>query len=81
MFERIWWEAISKKKRGIGDFFIFLFLLIVSLFYYFGLLFRRLFYAAGIFKAKIFNPKIISVGNITMGGRVRHLLSRSSRKG
>ena len=40
----------------------------LSLLYRFGVFFRNFLYNIGIFKAKVLDPKIISVGNIAAGG-------------
>src|SRR6187549_3956107 len=40
----------------------------LSLLYRFGVFFRNFLYNIGIFKAKVLEPKIISVGNIAAGG-------------
>ena len=43
-------------------------LLPLSLLFRFGVFFRNFLYNSGIFKAKVLEPKIISVGNISAGG-------------
>ncbi len=68
MFGDIWLSAVSKKKKSARDVPVLIFLYVISFFYRAGLLIRRLLYAVKIFKKREFAAKIISIGNITMGG-------------
>ncbi len=56
------WE--SKDKRGL----ILLLLRFLSFLYYSGYTLRKLFYRSGFLKTKELKVKVISVGNITLGG-------------
>ncbi len=68
MFEKLWWQAISKKKRSLAELLFFWLLCIISVFYYIGLGVRKAVYKLKIIKPKQFAAKIICAGNLTTGG-------------
>jgi tetraacyldisaccharide 4'-kinase len=68
MFDKIWWETISKKKKNPGDMLLMAVLYIMSFFYGLGLAARNFMYNRGILKPAMPGDRIISVGNITVGG-------------
>jgi len=68
MIENSWAVLISKKKRNLSENIGLLFLQIISFFYFLGLLLRNAFYKLNILKSKKYRTKIISIGNITLGG-------------
>ncbi|MEI7542247.1 MAG: tetraacyldisaccharide 4'-kinase [bacterium] len=68
MFENFWYQTVSSKKKSLLQFVFYVFLLFISIFYGLGLFLRKKLYQYNILKAKSFGVKIISAGNITMGG-------------
>ena len=68
MLEKKWWSVISKRKRGFADSLWMLFFYFISVFYGMGPFFKRVLYKMRILKPYSFSKKIISVGNITIGG-------------
>ena len=55
-------------KKKDENLFFSLFLKVLSFFYLSGYLFRKTFYQLGLIKVKELKAKVISVGNITLGG-------------
>lgn len=68
MLEKIWWETVTKKKKSPGDMLALAGLYIISFFYFLGLSARNLLYDKNILKPRMSGERIISIGNITMGG-------------
>ncbi len=68
MLENVWWETLTKKKKSLGDSLLLCFLFVLSGFYWLGLSARNFMYKSGMLKPKMPGDKIISVGNITVGG-------------
>ncbi len=62
------YEVATGERRGILPFVVATFFFPLSLIYGFGLLLLRLFYGIGIFKRRRLPVKVISIGNITLGG-------------
>ncbi len=68
MFENIWWETVTVKKKKFKHIIIMFILKIISLFYFIGLEIKKLLYKVNILKSVRFNTKIVSIGNLTVGG-------------
>lgn len=68
MFENIWWNTVNAKKKNLKHFTIMIFLNIISFFYFIGLKIKILLYKFNIIKPVKVNTKIISIGNLTVGG-------------
>ncbi|HNZ30443.1 MAG TPA: tetraacyldisaccharide 4'-kinase, partial [Candidatus Goldiibacteriota bacterium] len=66
--DNFWQKSISGKNRGILELLFFVFLLFLSLFYLAGLGIKNLADGLGLFKKKQYGKRLISVGNITVGG-------------
>jgi len=61
-------DIIYGRKRGAAAFLIKIFLKAASIGYYIIVKSRRFLYKSGILKSKKLNNKVISIGNITVGG-------------
>jgi len=68
VIEKIWWQAVTKRKKSPFDMLLFLFLFLLSLFYGAGLAVRNVIYRMRQDKKIQFGARVISIGNITMGG-------------
>jgi tetraacyldisaccharide 4'-kinase len=68
MFENIWYQSVSKKKKNVPESLFFIMLFAASKLYRVCLEIRKLMYTLKIIKPKNFGVKIISAGNLTMGG-------------
>jgi len=66
--DSFWAKAVSKGRKTPAQFLFFVFLLLVSFFYYLGLSLRNLIISSGIIQKKQYGKRVISVGNITVGG-------------
>ncbi|MBN2754853.1 MAG: tetraacyldisaccharide 4'-kinase [Candidatus Goldbacteria bacterium] len=66
--DTFWAKAVSKGKKTPAQFLFFVFLLFLSLLYYLGLLIKSLITSSGITQKKQYGRRVISVGNITVGG-------------
>lgn len=62
------YAVMTDKKKGLPYSLLGLFLGVVSLFYGIAIEARKLLYKAGVFKAERAPIKVISVGNLTLGG-------------
>ncbi|MFP4465704.1 MAG: tetraacyldisaccharide 4'-kinase [Candidatus Goldiibacteriota bacterium] len=86
MLEKKWWAVISKRKRGFKDSLWMVLFYLISLFFGMGPVLKRIMYKLKILKPYYFPKKIISVGNITIGGSgktpfVEELSKRLGRTG
>lgn len=68
MFENLWWQVIISKKRNIKMSLLMLIFKIFSLFYFIGIKIKVLLYKLKILKPVEINAKVISIGNLTVGG-------------
>ena len=68
MLETQWKAIISGDRKGFGPSMTRLGLWFLSLFYLLGLSLKKAAFALGIRKPVSFNARIVSVGNITVGG-------------
>lgn len=66
--ENFWKKSVSGKNRGIPELLFFFFLFLLSLFYLAGLGVKNLADSLGLFKKRQYGRKVISVGNVTVGG-------------
>ncbi len=62
------YSLMVDKRKGPRHFLLKLVLAFISIFYYLLISLRRLFYDLGLFKVYVVPCKVISVGNLTLGG-------------
>lgn len=68
MIENIWWRVVTARKKKFSYWIIMIFLKIFSIFYYMGFEIKKLLYRLNVLKPVNFTTKIISIGNLTVGG-------------
>ena len=86
--EKYWLSIISDEKRGFFAFFLRFILLLLSGIYYLGLQIIQLLYKLRILRRARLKAKVISVGNLTVGGtgktpateKIAGLLQKIGRK-
>jgi tetraacyldisaccharide 4'-kinase len=66
--DAVWLRTVSAKKRNIKQGMFLMLLYFISFLYRFGLFVKQSLYSLGILKKNNFSKRIISVGNITVGG-------------
>jgi tetraacyldisaccharide 4'-kinase len=66
--DAVWLKTVSAKKRNLKQGTFLMFLYLISFFYRFGLFIKDAIYYLKILKKNNFSKRVISVGNITVGG-------------